>query len=109
MLGMDRCKDWQWVMTFIHRFSRSLTCTIHVADKPPAKGNLHIQAIQWTGQPKPKHTREYIRWCHVVHSHLADLWNIRLLHAVQTGPKLWEFWAYEPGQPPKRMDSCSQP
>jgi hypothetical protein len=39
--------------------------------------------------------------CHVVHSHLAELWNIRLLHVVQTGPKLRESWAYEPGKPPQ--------
>ena len=82
---------------------------MHVVDEPPAKGEAHIQNVEWTGRPKPKHAREYVRWCHVVNTHLATLWDIRLLHVVQTGPKLWAFWAYEAGEAPKRMDLYSQP
>jgi len=33
-----------------------------------------------------------------VYSHLANHWNLRLMQAVQIGPRLQEFWGYEPGQ-----------
>jgi hypothetical protein len=90
-------------MTFTHRFSRTLSCTMTVSDEPPAGGENYIQKIEWTGRPKAKHTREYVRWCHVIYSHLANHWNLRLMQAVQIGPRLWEFWGYEPGQTPKLL------
>jgi hypothetical protein len=94
-------------MTFIHRFSRSLTCTMTVSDNPPANGENFVQQVEWTERPKPKHTREYVRWCHTVYSHLADHWHLRLMQAVQTGPRLWEFWGYEPGLAPKLLKKSS--
>ena len=78
---------------------------MHVADEAPRNGEHFIREVQWTGQPKPKHAREYVRWCHAVNTHLADLWNIRLMHVVQTLPNSCEFWAYEPDQPPKLMQT----
>jgi hypothetical protein len=94
-------------MTFTHRFSRSLSCSMTVTDQPPVGGERYLQKIEWSGRPKPKHAREYIRWCHVVHSHLADHWGLRLMHAVQISPTLWEFWAYAPGQAPKLVSKLS--
>ena len=96
-------------MTFVHRFSRSLSCTMTVADDPPLNGERYIQRVEWTGRPKPKHAREYIQWCHVVHSHLANYWGLRLMHVVQTKPTLWECWAYEPGTAPRLLDKISLP
>jgi hypothetical protein len=87
---------------FIHRFNRSLCCEMLVSDTPPEKGRPHIQAIEWSGRPKPKHLREYIRFCHVVNSHLADHWQMSLLHVFQTGPRTLEIWQYHPSQAPKR-------
>jgi hypothetical protein len=66
-----------------------------------SKANCRIQAVEWTGRPKSKHLREYVRFCHVVYSHLADHWQLRLLNVVQTRPTLWEIWEYRPGQAPK--------
>ena len=94
-------------MKFIHHFSHSLSCEMIVADAPPPRGEAHIRDVQWAGKPKPKHIGECVRWCHVVNSRLADLWNLRLLHVVQTGPKLREFWAYEPGKPAKLLEKIS--
>ena len=99
-------------MTFTHKFNRKLLCTMTVADQPPVNSERYIQKVEWTGCPKSKHIREYIRWCHVVHSHLADHWGLRLMHAVQISPTLWECWAYAPGEAPKLLDkisSSSQP
>jgi hypothetical protein len=86
------------LVRFIHKFSRSLSCKMLVSDTPPKKGQPHIQEVEWTGRPKPKHLREYIRFCHVVNSHLAAHWQISLLHVVQTSPTLWEAWEY-PSRP----------
>jgi hypothetical protein len=76
-------------MTFVHRFSRSLSCTMTVSDDPPSNGENFVQQVEWTERPKTKH--------------LANHWNLRLMQAVQTDPRLWEFWGYEPGQAPKLM------
>jgi hypothetical protein len=91
-------------MKFIHRFSRSLSCEMTVADEPPLGGEFHIRNVAWTGRPKPKHVREYVRWIHVVNEHLANLWGFKLMHAVQVEPRLWELWGYEPGKPAKLLD-----
>jgi hypothetical protein len=63
---------------------------------------LGIQSVEWTERPKPKHRREYTRWCHGVYSHLADRWNMRLMHVIEIGG-VGEFWAYSPGEAPKRL------
>jgi hypothetical protein len=92
-------------MTFVHRFNGHLTCTMTTSDDPPVSGETFVQNVEWTSQPKPKHLREYTHWCHTVFSRLANHWNLRLMHALQTAPRHWEFWAYTPGEPPKRLQS----
>ena len=77
-----------------------------VTDELPANGVYHIQNIEWTGRPKPKHIPEYVRWRHVVNAHLANLWNFRIMEAIQTSPQTWEFWAYAPGETPKRLNKA---
>ena len=93
-------------MTFTHRFSRTLSCTMTVTDQPPAGGERYIQKIEWTGRPKPKHVREYVRWRHVVNAHLAQLWNFRIMEAIEIGPRTWEFWGYTPGEAPKLLSKA---
>jgi hypothetical protein len=90
-------------MTFVHRFNRSLRCTLTVADDPPVNGANFVQNIEWTARPKPKHLREYVRWCHGVYGCLSSRWNCRMMHVIETGPDRREFWAYTPGEPPKRL------
>lgn len=94
-------------MKFIHKFNRSLCCEMQVADTPPEKGHSHIRSVQWTGQPKHKHRREYIRFCHLVNSHLADHWQMSLLHLFLLEPKVLELWEYHPGQAPKRVSNIN--
>jgi len=77
-----------------------------VADQPPTNDVQHIQNIEWTGRPKRKHIPEYVRWRHVVNAHLAKLWNFRIMEAIQTGPQTWEYWAYAPGETPKRLNEA---
>ena len=90
-------------MTFIHRFSRSVSCTLEITDEPTEPGTSHIKDVVWTGRPKSKHLTEYVYWMHSVNSHLADLWQMKIMYAVQSSPAVWEFWGYEPGKPPKRI------
>jgi hypothetical protein len=75
-----------------------------VAKDPPVRGENFVQNIEWTARPKPKHLREYVRWCHEVYRHLADRWNLRVMYVIETGPESREFWAYTPGEAPKRLD-----
>jgi hypothetical protein len=73
-----------------------------VCDQPPKKAQSHIQSVKWTGKPKRKLLRQYLRWCHLVNSLLADLWQVSILRAFQTRTMVWEWWTYRPGQAPKR-------
>src|SRR5260221_12735985 len=82
-----------WVgtrMKFVYRFSCSVIREMMVSDEPPPKGTNHIHELKWSGQPKLKHLREYVRWSHVVNEHLAKLWNLSLIQFDQVGPDLWE-------------------
>jgi hypothetical protein len=90
-------------MTFIHRFTRRLACTMTVADAPPCNGENFAQNVEWTAQPKPKHRQEYIRWSHTVYSQLSNRWNLRLMHVIEAGPRRLEYWVYAPDEPPKRL------
>jgi hypothetical protein len=56
-----------------------------VADDPPVRDEP-VQNIEWTARPKPKHRREYVRWCHGVYSCLSNRWNLRVMHVIETGP-----------------------
>jgi hypothetical protein len=88
-------------VTFVHQFNRRVRCTVTTTDGPPPRGESHVLKCEWTELPKPKHVREYVRWMAGVNRHLADTWGKRMLHAVQVGPRTWEFWQFEPGKPPK--------
>jgi len=92
---------------FVHGFSRSLSCEVVVCDEPPDKGQSLVQSVEWIGQPKRKHLPEYLRFCHVVNSHLADLWQMSILQLLHTSPTNWEAWKYRPGQAPKRIDDIN--
>jgi hypothetical protein len=35
-------------MKFVHRFSRSVSWEIMARDEPPAKGESHIQEVDWS-------------------------------------------------------------
>jgi hypothetical protein len=89
---------------FIHRFSRSVTCAVEIADELPERGVSHIRNVVWSGNPKKRHLAEYIFWMHALNAHLSDLWQEKIMYVVQRSPRNWEFWDYEPGKPPKRLD-----
>jgi hypothetical protein len=76
-----------------------------VCDQPPEKGQSLIQDVQWTGHLKRKHFPEYLRFCHVVNSHLANLWQLSVTPAFQITPTLWELWQYAPSQAPEKPGS----
>jgi hypothetical protein len=89
--------------TFVHRFNSSLKCTVQVTDSAPPHGSQHVLNAEWTGRPKPKHLREYIRWMNEVNRQLADEWNIRMMQVFMVTPTQWEFWGYAPGEPPTML------
>jgi hypothetical protein len=41
------------VLTFVHRFLRTLQCQMRVIDCPPARGCMLQCTYEWTGRPKP--------------------------------------------------------
>jgi hypothetical protein len=49
-------------MIFIHRFSRSLSCTMIVTDDPPLNGENFVQNIEWTERPQYSPRRVRCSW-----------------------------------------------
>ncbi|MGA8658281.1 MAG: hypothetical protein WB586_19235 [Chthoniobacterales bacterium] len=91
------------VLTFIHRFSRTLSCELQIPAAPPAPGQLLLPTCCWSGRPKPKHIPAYRQWALLVHQNLADQWQQRILYGLGTAPNWTELWCFEPGGTPKLL------
>jgi hypothetical protein len=88
-------------MRFVHDFSNGLRCELIVTDSPPPKGESHVVRVNWYGgKPKETHAEEYHRWMKQVNQTVVERWDKRLAYVVQTGPRRWEFWVYEPNTEP---------
>jgi hypothetical protein len=72
-----------------------------VRDEPPARGQSHIQSIEWVGQPKPKHVAEYRQWILHTTSILAERWGLSILYGLGVSPNCTEVWQFKPGKAPK--------
>jgi hypothetical protein len=93
--------------TFSCNFGKGVSCTIHVSDSPPEKGQAHIQKFEWSIKPTLKVIRPYVAWINSVNQHLANEWGIKIMHVFQVRPgwslKSLETWAYEPNGNPTRV------
>jgi hypothetical protein len=89
-------------MTFAHRFSNSLSCTLTVED-----GKNLVRSIEWTGEPKPKHLGEFVRFMHLVNREIADTLGVAISYEVESGPRV-ECWLYEPFRVP-RLEKTTRP
>jgi hypothetical protein len=94
--------------TFIHRFSPTVSCTIEIGDNPPETATIDDRNVVWEGKPKPKHVPEYMRWCHEVNRQLANEWDKKIMQVFMISETKREFWAYEPGNPPKRLSEANE-
>lgn len=89
-------------LTFVHRFSRTLSCEMRVPAAPPGPGGFFNPICIWTGgRPKKKHIPQYRQWVLFTTQTLADLWGIRIAYGLGVRPDKTEFWHFEPGTPPK--------
>jgi hypothetical protein len=88
-------------LTFIHRFSPTVSCTARIKDEPPVPGQNLAYAFEWMGKPKPKHLAAYRQWILATNQMLCDRWQKTILYALGTTEKETEFWAFKPGEPPK--------
>jgi hypothetical protein len=95
------------VLKFIHRFSRSVICEMRVEDQAPQPGQMLRHTCEWSGRPKPKHISTYRQWILFVIQTLADRWEKKVLYALGVSPRRTEFWAFEPGQPPKLIKKAN--
>jgi hypothetical protein len=88
-------------LTFIHRFSPTVSCTARIKDEPPAPGQSISWAFEWSGRPKRKHLSAYRQWVLSTNQVLADRWQKSILHALGTAADETELWQFKPGEPPK--------
>jgi hypothetical protein len=88
-------------LTFVRRFSRTVSCEIRVVGSAPKPGHLMQCSCEWTGRPKPKHIAQYRQWGLSTTAILAQRWKQRILYGLGVSSTCTELWAFEPGQPPK--------
>lgn len=90
-------------LTFVHRFSRSVSCEMRVLNQAPRPGQSLTLDHEWTGRPKRKHLDAYRQWTLCTIQRLADRWQKRILYALGVAHDRTEFWAFEPGCAPKLL------
>lgn len=91
-------------LTFIHRFSNSVQCTVRVPEQPPASGSHLDLSFELVGRLKPKHVSAYRRWMLGVNQTLSDHWRISLLYALGPAYNLTELWMFKPGEAPRLLE-----
>jgi hypothetical protein len=62
-------------LIFIHRFSRTVWCTVRIKEDPPAPGETVVWDFEWTSRPKPKHIAQYRQWVLSTTAILAQRWK----------------------------------
>jgi hypothetical protein len=82
-------------MTFTHRFSDTLSCTLTLKD-----GETLMHSIEWTGEPLQIHRGEFIRWLHVTYRYISDTLGAELTPVIHDGP-LARHWLYRPFRVPR--------
>jgi len=87
-------------LTFSHRFSARISCTVRIKDEPPSDQTPFAPRFEWTERPKRKHLPEYCRWILHVVQICADRWNVRILYVLGPTPNTTEWWTFEPGKAP---------
>jgi hypothetical protein len=88
------------VLTFLHRFSRTVSCKMRVIDFTPRPGHLMQCNCEWTGRPKPKHIAQYRQWVVSTAAILAQRWKQRILYCLGVSSTCTEIWAFEQGSLP---------
>jgi hypothetical protein len=58
---------------------------------------------EWSTRPKPRVIPECRPWILSVWQHIADETGLKLMQLLQTRPRLWEAWSFEPGRPPVKV------
>jgi hypothetical protein len=82
------------VLTFIHRFSRTLQCQMRVVDFSPERECPLQYAYKWTGRPKPKDFAEYRQWILSTIAILALRWKQQIVYCLRSSTCV-EIWSFE--------------
>jgi hypothetical protein len=88
-------------LTFCHRFSTTLKCTLCAQDTPPDPGSCANYAFEWVGVFRKKFVPEYRRWVLCTNQTLADHWQTSILYALGIADDQTELWEFKPGETPK--------
>lgn len=93
------------ILTFVHRFSPTVTATIQVMDQPPVpdkNGLLPFRHdIHWSERPHYSTAKEYRKWILSVNRTLSDRWKILILYGLLLKEDEMELWRFEPGKKPR--------
>ena len=58
---------------------------------------------EWSERPKLRVVAEYRQWTLSVWQRVADETGLKVMEALQSAPRLWELWVFEPGRAPVKV------
>ena len=87
------------VRAFRHRF-RAVSPQASVDLSRFAAKATGPMRYEWSARPKPRVIPGCRRWILSVSQLVADETGLKLMEELQTGPRLWEAWVFEPGRAP---------
>lgn len=81
------------------------TATIDVNVLRQGRGKSQYLSVVWEGKRNSTHLAAYRDWMLTVQQQAAELLPGRILWAIQIDPRTTDYFALEPGQPPRRLPS----
>src|SRR6202035_1303432 len=94
-------------VTFVHKFSPTVQCSVRVSDQPPEPGAPLNLTFHWSGQPKRKHLAPYRQWILSTVQILSDRWGAEILSGLGVAADETELWSFEPGKAPRLLEKLS--
>jgi hypothetical protein len=80
------------------------TGTIDVAELRKTRGKTRFFVVERLGERKESHKPKYLEWMMEVHQAAAELLPGRILYAFMPRTNVYEFYAFEPGKHPVKLD-----
>jgi hypothetical protein len=91
-------------LTFAHKFSPTVQCSVRVSDQPPEPGAGLNLRFEWSGQPKREHLAPYRQFILSTVQILSDRWGATILYGLGTAADSTEVWVFEPGKAPRLLE-----
>ena len=106
-MTLDNTDHPKSTLTFAHRFSPTVQCSVRVDDQPPEPGAPLNLTFHWSGQPKREHLAPYRQWILSTVQILSDRWGVTILYGLGAAADATELWSFEPGKAPRLVQKLN--